>query len=62
MAQKFDSKKTVSMEELACSNSMQIEVLIRLLVKQGIISEAAIKEEYEQLLQEAGKEAWYDVN
>ena len=42
MAQKLDPKETVSLEELAYSNMMEQEAMMRLLVKKGIIS----KEEF----------------
>jgi hypothetical protein len=38
MAQKIDNKETVSLEELAYSNRMEQEALVRLLKKKGIIS------------------------
>jgi len=36
MAQKLDNKETVSLEELAYSNRMEQEALVRLLTKKGI--------------------------
>ena len=42
MAQKADSKGIVTIEELAHSNYFQLETIIRLLVKKGVIT----KEEY----------------
>ena len=45
MAQKLEPKEIVSLEELAYSNMMEQEALVRLLVKKGIISgEEFIKE------------------
>ena len=42
MAQKLDPKEIVSLEELAYSNMMEQEAMMRLLMKKGIIS----KEEF----------------
>jgi len=42
MAQKVDPKEIVTIEELAHSNYFQIETILRLLVKKGIIT----KQEY----------------
>ena len=42
MAQKLDPKEMVSLEELAYSNMMEQEALVRFLTKKGIIS----KEEF----------------
>jgi len=42
MAQKLDQKEIVSIEELAYSNMMEQEAMMRLLMKKGIIS----KEEF----------------
>ena len=42
MAQKADFKEVVTIEELAHSNYFQLETIIRLLVKKGIIT----KQEY----------------
>ena len=42
MAQKLDPKEVVTLEELANSNYFQIETILRLLVKKGIIT----KQEY----------------
>ena len=38
MAQKLDPKETVSLEELAYSNKMEQEAMMRFLMKKGIIS------------------------
>ncbi len=38
MAHKLDDKETVSWEELAYSNMMEQEAILRLLVKKGIIT------------------------
>lgn len=42
MAQKADNRELVTIEELAHSNYFQIETILRLLVKKGIIT----KQEY----------------
>ena len=42
MAQKLDQKEIVTLEELAYSNMMEQEAMMRLLMKKGIIS----KEEF----------------
>ena len=42
MAQKVDPKEVVTIEELAHSNYFQIETILRLLVKKGVIT----KKEY----------------
>ena len=52
MAQKLDPKEIVNIEKLVYSNSMQLEALMRLLVKEGIVSKDALMEEYKQLLKE----------
>ena len=38
MAQKLEPKETVTIQELAYSNMMEQEALVRLLTKKGIIS------------------------
>jgi spore coat protein CotF len=53
MAQKLNRKEAVSLEELVYSNSMQLEALIRLMVKKGFVSKDELMEEYNQLLKEA---------
>jgi len=52
MAQKLDPKETVSLEELAYSNMMEQEAMMRLLMKKGIIS----KEEFLDELKLVAKE------
>jgi hypothetical protein len=49
MAQKLDNKETVSLEELAYSNRMEQEALVRLLKKKGIISKKEFLDESEQV-------------
>jgi hypothetical protein len=49
MAQKLDNKETVSLEELAYSNRMEQEALVRLLKKKGIISKKEFLDELEQV-------------
>jgi mannitol/fructose-specific phosphotransferase system IIA component (Ntr-type) len=52
MAQKLDPKEIVTLEELAHSNYFQIETILRLLVKKGIIT----KQEYIDEMKELKKE------
>ena len=52
MAKKLDPKEIVKLEELVYSNSMQLEALLRVLVKEGVISKDKLMEEYKQLLKE----------
>jgi len=52
MAQKLDPKEIVSLEELAYSNMMEQEAMMRLLMKKGIIS----KEEFLDELKLVAKE------
>jgi hypothetical protein len=49
MAQKLDPKETVSFEELAYSNMMEQEALVRLLTKKGIITKKEFLDELEQV-------------
>ena len=49
MAKKLDSKEIVTLEELAHSNNFQIEVILRLLVKKGIITHREFMDEMEEL-------------
>ena len=49
MAKKLDSKEIVTLEELAHSNYFQIEVILRLLVKKGIITHREFMDEMEEL-------------
>jgi len=53
MAQKLDPKEIVTQEELINSNMMQIEALMRLLVKKGIITKDELQAEYKELMREA---------
>ena len=52
MAQKADTKGVVTIEELAHSNYFQLETIVRLLVKKGIIT----KQEYIDEMKELKKE------
>jgi len=52
MAQKLDQREIVSLEELAYSNMMEQEAMMRLLMKKGIIS----KEEFLDELKLVAKE------
>ena len=47
-----DSKETVTPDEHIHSSIVQIEIITRLLVKKGIISENELQEEYTQFMQE----------
>ena len=49
MAQKLDSKEVVTIEELAQSNYFQIETILRLLVKKGIVTHKEFMDEMEEL-------------
>ena len=49
MAQKIDPKEIVTLEELAYSNMMEQEALVRLLIKKGIITKREFIDELEQL-------------
>ncbi len=65
MAQKLDSKEMVTPDELIYSNMMQIEALMRLLVKKGIITKDELQAEYKELRQEGKKrlllKAWCQI-
>ena len=45
MAQKLDQKEIVSLEELAYSNMMEQEALVRVLLKKGIITKREFLDE-----------------
>ena len=49
MAQKVDSKEVVTIEELAHSNYFQLETILRLLVKKGIITKQEYIDEMKEL-------------
>jgi hypothetical protein len=49
MAQKLDPKEVVTLEELANSNYFQIETILRLLVKKGIITKQEYIDEMKEL-------------
>jgi hypothetical protein len=49
MAQKLDLKEIVEWQELAYSNTMEQEALVRLLTKKGIISKKEFLDELEQV-------------
>jgi predicted RND superfamily exporter protein len=55
MAQKLDTKETVSWEELSYSNMMQQEALLRLLVKKGIVTKEEFLEEMRAVTKEMNK-------
>lgn len=49
MAEKLDTKETVTFEELLMSNVIEQEALVNLLEKKGIISKAELLEEIKRL-------------
>ena len=49
MAQKLDPREMVSLEELAYSNMMEQEAMMRLLMKKGIITKKEFLDELEQV-------------
>jgi hypothetical protein len=49
MAQKLDPRETVTIQELAYSNMMEQEALVRLLTKKGIISKREFLDELDQV-------------
>ena len=49
MAQKLDSEEVLTIEELAHSNYFQIETILRLLVKKGIVTHREFMDEMEEL-------------
>jgi hypothetical protein len=55
MAQKVDTKEIVTLEELAHSNYFQIETILRLLVKKGIITKQEYIDEMKELKIEIDK-------
>jgi predicted RND superfamily exporter protein len=52
MAQKLDSKETVSWEEISYSNMMEQEALLRILVKKGIVTKEEFMDELKALKKE----------
>ena len=52
MAQKIDHKETASLQEISYSNMLQVETMIRLLIKKGIFSQDEYTEEYKTLIKE----------
>jgi len=55
MAQKLDSKKVVTTEEIAHSNTLQIETVLRILVKKGIMTRQEYNDEMKELVKEITK-------
>jgi hypothetical protein len=55
MAQKLDSKETVSWEEISYSNMMEQEALLRILVKKGIVTKEEFLEEMRAVTKELNK-------
>ena len=45
MAQKLEKEETVTLEELAISNSFEIAAMFNILVKKGLISRTELEEE-----------------
>ena len=56
MAEKSGSKETVSLQELAESTMLQIEALLRILVKKNLITKEEYIEEIRQLVEEMSEE------
>ena len=52
MAQKLDLKELVTIDELARSNMLQIEAILRLLIKKGIITKQEYIDEMRELREE----------
>ena len=52
MAQKLNPKEIVSVEELAYSNMMEQEAMMRLLMKKGIITKKEFLDELELVVKE----------
>ena len=55
MAQKLEPKETVTIQELAYSNMMEQEAMMRLLMKKGIISKREFIDELELVVAEMGE-------
>jgi hypothetical protein len=56
MAQKLDTKETVSWEELSYSNMLEHEALLRILVKKGLLTREEYLDEIRQLqIEQAAK-------
>jgi hypothetical protein len=49
MAEKLDSSQTVTIEELALSNAFQLEALINVLEKKGVLNKEEILDELKQV-------------
>ena len=56
MAEPFDPKEVVSIEELAISNMYEIEALIEVLVRKGIVRKEEVLEEIKQMKEK--REGW----
>jgi hypothetical protein len=52
MAQKLDPKEIVEWQEMAYSNMIQMEALLRLLVQKGVITEEEYAAELKRVAQE----------
>ena len=55
MAKILDSQEIVTTDEIAYSNMLQIEVLLRLLLKKGIITKQDYNDEMQELRQEMAR-------
>ena len=55
MADKLDSKETVSLEELIVSNVYTQEALVNILERKGILTKKEVLEEMKAMQLEAGK-------
>jgi len=55
MAKILGSKEIVTTDEIAYSNMLQIEVLLRLLLKKGIITKPDYNDEMKELRQEMAR-------
>ena len=58
MAKPLDRKEVVSIEELVISNMYEIEALIEVLVRKGIVSKEELLEEINKMKAKKG-ENWY---
>ena len=55
MAQKLDQKEVANVEEIAHSNVLQIETMLGVLVKKGIMTKEEFIEEMQELKREMAK-------
>ena len=52
----MDPKEVVSIEELAISNMYEIEALIEVLARKGIVTKGEVLEQIKKMRQKTGKE------